>query len=188
MLINVVQSTCWHLWFFANFTVISKCCKCFSPFSVLAHIQCCCSEDVNYTCLWKHDKWPVTLMFLWAFLFKHPDHLISSKHTGCYAGCLRHGYQRSRMHLKHRAFPTPHICECVKRSEKVHNHPFSTRKSTSLGYQSNTNVYGPESPDWDCHIYIVYLNQEPGCSFYNETFVERWRTEGETYLSPSGRE
>ncbi len=133
------QRTCWHLWFFANFTVISKCCKCFSPFSVLAHAQCCCSEEVNYTCLWKHDKWPVTLMFLWAFLLKHPNHLIISKRTGCYAGCLRHGYQKSRMRLKCRAFPTPHICECVKRSEKVHNHPFSTIKSTSRGYQSNTN-------------------------------------------------
>lgn len=113
-------------------------------------------SGVNYTWLGKHDKWPVTLMFFWAFLLKHPDHLIISKRTGCYAGCLRHGYQRSRMRLKRRALPTPHICECVKRSEVVHNHPFSTIKNTSRGYTANTDVYGPNThiSDWCYHIYI----------------------------------
>jgi len=45
------------------------------------------------------------------------------------------------MRLKRRALPTQHICECVKRSEMLHNHPFSMIKSISCGYRANTDLF-----------------------------------------------
>ncbi len=130
-------------------------------------------------------------MFLWAILLKHPDHLIISKHTGCYAGCLRHGYQRSIMCLKRRAFPTPHTYMNVWRGLRRYT-IIRLAQARAQAVVINRIQMFMDLTETVTYIQYTYIKRfrhlQWGCSFYNETFLERWRTEGETYLSPSGRE